>query len=116
MGAGAVAGGEGGPAITATSCRGHEERRSLEKTMSATRTVKKANTKLIAVKVSGQNKPVKKSKEELVELFSETKEWKKIRQGETLLIPVFIFLKQAVKTKKKGGPSKLKIVETKERL
>ena len=115
MRAGAAAGGEGGPAIPATSCRGHEERRTLEKTMSATRTIKKAKTKLIAVKVPGQNKPVKKSKEELVELFSETKEWKKIRQGETLLIPVFIFLKQAAKSKKKSGSKKLKIVETQER-
>jgi hypothetical protein len=74
IGAGAGAGEDGGSAIPAPSCRGHEERRKLEKTMSATRTIKKAKTKLIAVKVAGQNKPVKKSKEELVELFRKTKE------------------------------------------
>ena len=110
------AGGEGGPAISATACRGHKERKTLEKTMSATRTIKKAKTKLVSVKMPNQPKPVKKSLTQLIELFKETKEWKLILEGGTLAIPVFVFLKQAAKTKKKSGPSKLKISETKERI
>ena len=109
------AGGEGEPAIPAPSCRGHEERRRLGEIMSVLRTPKKAKTKLVSVKIPGQTKPVKKSFTELIELFRQTKEWALILQGVTLAVPVFIFLKQAAKTKKKTGSYKLNIVETKER-
>ena len=82
MGAGAVAGGKGGPAISAPSCKGHKERRSLEEVMSVLRTPKRAKTKLVSVKIPGLTKPVKKSITQLIELFKETKEWRLILQGD----------------------------------